>query len=184
MPDEPLDVAPAVIDSATLRLEPLAVEHADEMFEPLSHGALYDYMPGAPPASIEALRERYAKLARGWSADGRQRWLNWIVRLGSGRCAGFVQATIHPQRTGDFAFVLSPEHWGRGIAFEACRATLPFFERELRVSALYATVDPRNVRSIRLLARLGFGEVTPAQYPHGATEPGDRVFSLPLASPR
>ena len=139
-------------------------------------------MPGAPPASIDALRERYAKLARGWSADGRQRWVNWIVRLDSGRCAGFVQATIYPQRTGDFAFAFSPEHWGRGVAFEACRAALPFFEREMRVSALFATVDPRNARSVRLLVRLGFSEVTPLQYPHGETEPGDRVFSLPFAS--
>jgi RimJ/RimL family protein N-acetyltransferase len=45
------------------------------------------------------------------------------------------------------------------------------------VTALFATVDPRNARSIRLLQRLGFGEVTPDEYPHGETEPDDRVFS-------
>jgi RimJ/RimL family protein N-acetyltransferase len=166
------------IESKTLRLEPLTVAHAEEMFEPLSAPALYDYTPGAPPASAAALRERYLTLERGHSADGRQLWLNWIIRLASGRCVGFVQATIYPERTGDFAFVLAPEYWGRGVAFEACRAAIPYIADELGVTMLFATVDPKNTRSIRLLTRIGFNEVAPALYPHGEVEPNDRVFSF------
>ncbi|HEX8013011.1 MAG TPA: GNAT family N-acetyltransferase [Casimicrobiaceae bacterium] len=170
------------IETKTLRLEPLTVAHAEEMFGPLSAPALYDYTPGAPPASVAALRERYAKLEKGTSADGRQQWLNWIIRLASGRCVGFVQATIYPGRTGDFAFVLAPEHWGHGIASEACRAAIAYLARELALSELFATVDPNNARSIRLLLRLGFDEVAPVRYPHGEVEPHDRVFRLPLTS--
>jgi [ribosomal protein S5]-alanine N-acetyltransferase len=166
------------IESKTLRLEPLTVDHAEEMFESLSSTALYDYMPGAPSLSVAALRERYAKLARGTSADGQQLWLNWIIRLASGPCVGFVQATIYPRRTGDFAFVVAPEYWGRGVAFEACQAAIPYIADELRVTELFATVDPKNTRSIRLLTRLGFNEVAPALYPHGEVEPNDRVFSF------
>ena len=166
------------IESATLRLEPLVAAHADEMFHPLSAGAIYDYMPGQPPVSVSALRERYVQLEKGRSADGCQRWLNWIVRLDSGPCAGFVQATIHEGCTADFAFVFAPEHWGRGVAFEACEAVLPHLARDFGVRALFATVDPRNSRSIRLLERLGFSEVPPGRYPHGEVEPNDRVFSF------
>ena len=167
------------MESSALRLEPLVAAHADEMFAPLSAAAIYDYMPGQPPLSAAALRERYARLEKGRSADGRQQWLNWIVRLNSGRCAGFVQATIYPRRTGDFAFAFAPTYWGQGVAFEACQAALPYLFRALRVTTLFATVDPRNARSIRLLLRLGFEEVTPAEYPHGEVEPDDRVFSRP-----
>ena len=124
------------IESKTLRLEPLTVAHAEEMFEPLSATALYDYTPGAPPASVAALRDRYLKLERGTSADGGQVWLNWIIRLTSGRCVGFVQATIYPARTGDFAFVLAPGYWGRGVAFEACQAAVPYIAKEHRVTEL------------------------------------------------
>jgi RimJ/RimL family protein N-acetyltransferase len=166
------------IESSGLCLEPLVSAHAEEMFEPLSAPAIYNYMPGQPPLSAAALRERYLQLERGRSADNRQRWLNWIVRLNSGECVGFVQATVYPGLTGDFAFVLAPEYWGRGVAFEACRAALPYLAHEIGVTALFATVDPQNSRSIRLLIRLGFSEVTPAQYPHGQVEPNDRVFSL------
>jgi ribosomal-protein-alanine N-acetyltransferase len=166
-----------LIESSALRLEPLVAAHAEEMFAPLSAVAIYDYIPGDPPLSAAALRERYARLAKGRAADGRQQWLNWIVRLNSGRCAGFVQATIYPGRTGDFAFAFAPEYWGKGVAFEACQAALPYLYQTLGVTALFATVDPRNTRSIRLLTRLGFDEVTPTDYPHGDVEPNDRVFS-------
>src|SRR5512132_3050412 len=97
----------AIIESHTLRLEPLAAAHAEEMFEPMSASAIYDYIPGHPPASVSALRERYTQLERGRSADGQQQWLNWIVRLQSGQCAGFVQSTIYPAQTADFAFAFA-----------------------------------------------------------------------------
>jgi RimJ/RimL family protein N-acetyltransferase len=168
----------SLIESATLRLEPLVAAHADEMFGPMSAAAIYAYIPEQPPVSVAALRQRYQQLERGHSASGRERWLNWIVRLGSGQCAGYVQATIHPASTADFAFVFAPEHWGRGVAFEACRAAIPSLAGDYGVHALFATVDPRNLRSISLLQRLGFEDALAEAYPHGKVEPGDRVFSL------
>ena len=168
------------IESATLRLEPLAVAHAAEMFGPMSAAAIYAYLPEDPPESIASLQQRYVQLERGRSANGRERWLNWIVRLGSGQCAGYVQATVHPGSTADFAFVFAPEHWGRGIATEACRAALPRLSG-FAVRTVFATVDSRNSRSIRLLERLGFGEVPPVAYPHGRVQQGDRVIALSLA---
>ena len=168
----------SAIESATLRLEPLVAAHADEMFGPMSAQALSAYIPEQPPASVAALRQRYRQLERGHSASGRERWLNWIVRLASGQCAGYVQATIHPASTADFAFVFAPEHWGRGVAFEACRAAIPRLAGDFGVRALFATVDPRTLRSIGLLQRLGFDEALADAYPHGEVEPDDRVFSL------
>ena len=168
-----------LIETRSLRLEPLVAAHAEEMVAALSAPALYEYMPGQPPASAAALRERYVRLETRRSSDGTQQWLNWIVRLASGQCAGFVQATIYPGHTGDFAFLLAPEHWGRGVAFEACQAALPHIFDVQGVTALFATVDPRNARSASLLLRLRFGEVPPDRYPHGDVEPGDRVFALP-----
>jgi len=173
----------SLIESPTLRLEPLVAAHADEMFAPMSAAAIYAYIPEQPPVSVTALRQRYQQLERGHSASGRERWLNWIVRLGSGQCAGYVQATIHPASTADFAFVFAPEHWGRGVAFEACQAAIPSLARDFGVRALFATVDPRNLRSISLVQRLGFEEALAEDYPHGEVEPGDRVFSQVIARP-
>src|SRR5271157_2130841 len=64
------------IESTSLCLEPLRAAHAAEMFRPMSDAAIYDYMPGQPPASPSALRKRYAHLEKGCSADGGEGWLN------------------------------------------------------------------------------------------------------------
>jgi ribosomal-protein-alanine N-acetyltransferase len=166
------------IESQSLCLEPLIAAHAEEMFGAMSVAAIYDYMPGHPPVSASTLRERYAHLEKGRSADGRERWLNWVVRLNSRECVGFVQTTIYPGLSADFAFAFAPGYWGRGLAFEACQAVLPCLARDFKVRALYATVDPRNVRSIRLLQRLGFLEVPGERYPNGEVAPGDLAFFL------
>jgi len=154
------------------------------MFDALGDPQIYRFIPEEPPLSTTALRQRYRLLQRGASADGSQLWLNWVIRIvSSDRCVGYVQATVHEDRTADFAYVLAPAFWGRGIAAEACVAAIDFLETELAVRSLYATVSAGNLRSVRLLARLGFGEVDAACYPHGKVIEGDRVFCLALDSP-
>jgi len=94
-----------LIETNTLRLEPLVAAHAEEMFQPMSAPAIYEFIAERPPISLSSLRRRYRQLERGRSADGRQLWLSWVVRVASGQCAGYVQATIFPGHTGDLAFV-------------------------------------------------------------------------------
>ncbi len=172
-----------LIETSTLRLEPLVEAHAEEMFEPMSAPEIYEFIAEKPPTSLSALQKRYRQLERGCSADGRQLWLNWVVRVATGQCAGYVQATVYPGSTGDLAFVFAPKSWGQNVAFEACQAAIQYMAHELGISELYATVDSRNFRSMRLLTRLGFAEVPPARYPHGEVEPNDRVFAMSYVAP-
>ena len=46
--------------------------------------------------------------------------------------------------------------WGRGYAFEASRALVPFAFGELALPHLVAVIHPGNERSLHLIARLGF----------------------------
>ncbi|HEX2802413.1 MAG TPA: GNAT family N-acetyltransferase [Sphingomicrobium sp.] len=57
----------------------------------------------------------------------------------------------------DVGFMLDPDLWGRGYAYEAFTA---FIERRRRLgsSHLTADVDPENEASLRLLKRVGFNE--------------------------
>jgi len=166
-----------------LALEPLLAAHATEMFAALSAPEVYTYLDQPAPVSLDALRERYRKLETRRSADGSQQWLNWVIRLDATReCAGFVQATIHPDATAGFAFVIAPQWWGQGIAHAACVEAVALLRHEYGVRALYATADARNARSIRLLARLGFAPLGAIAYPHGSVAEGDRAFAKNLGS--
>lgn len=56
----------------------------------------------------------------------------------------------------DIGFATLPEFWGSGYAFEASAAIMRFSRSGLGLSKLLAIVKPDNVRSVRLLERLGF----------------------------
>lgn len=78
---------------------------------------------------------------------------DFIIESG-GRAIGKVGAYRLPE----FGYILHPDHWGQGLAHEALSAYLPHVLARPDVGFLTADVDPRNVGSLRLLAKLGFRE--------------------------
>ena len=144
-----------------LTLEPQTQAHADEMFVVLGDPAIYAH-EGEPPASPERLRERFRKLESRTSPDGRQQWLNWVIRLPSSQLAGYVQATVFEDGRAAIAYEMASAHWGRGIARRAVQAMMDELVLQYRVSTLVAIAKQSNVRSIGLLTRLGFAHAPPA----------------------
>ena len=64
----------------------------------------------------------------------------------------------------EVGFLLHPDHWGQGLAFEAMTAVIAHVEAEVPdLDVLTAEVDPRNAASLRLLDRLGFRETHRAE---------------------
>ncbi|HYL25091.1 MAG TPA: GNAT family N-acetyltransferase [Burkholderiales bacterium] len=141
-------------------LAPQVAEHAGEMFVVLGDPAIYEH-ENQPPASAEWLRERFARLESRRSPDGEQLWLNWVVRLRAGGLIGYVQATVLPTGRAAIAYVLASKYWGRGLAAEACRAMIAERAERYGVATAYAIFKRRNVRSARLLERLGFAPALP-----------------------
>lgn len=163
------------------RLEPVRVAHAAEMFLLLSDLRIYEHLDRQPPASPQELEERYRRYETTFSPDGTERWLNWIIFAHeSGACAGFMQASVNADGTGDFGYILGPAYWGRGLAFDAASAVIRVLHADFALTALYATADRRNERSIRLLNRLSFQRIIRNEYPHGEAPESDDVFRLNL----
>ncbi len=65
----------------------------------------------------------------------------------------------------DLGFALLPDFVGSGYAAEAARAVLSHAQGKLGSEQLYAIVQARNHRSIRLLERLGFRHQGPCRTP-------------------
>ncbi len=123
----------------------------------LADPAIYAYMGGSPPSEAE-LAARYARQARGVSPDGRQGWLNWVLRLRSGgRVAGLVQATITEDDAGctaELAWVVASRDQGAGLATEAAGAVMAWL-RTLGIESFSAHVHPANRASAAVAGRLG-----------------------------
>lgn len=59
----------------------------------------------------------------------------------------------------DLGYLLLPDAWGHGYAFEACRTALAWFAGALPGEPVVLTTQTANEPSMRLAARLGFVEV-------------------------
>lgn len=143
-----------------VRLEPLEPRHAALLFDGLRDPALYEFVDDAPPASVDALRARYERLATRRSPDGAQVWLNWAVwSQATQRHAGYVQATVERTGVAELAYVLFAAHQGRGLARAAVAGMIERLRQEHGVTSLRARVDGRHRRSRALLEALGFAAV-------------------------
>ncbi len=154
-----------------LTLEPQVAAHADAMFVVLSDPAIYQY-ENQPPKSVEWLRERFARLASRCSADGRERWLNWVIRLPTSELAGYVQATVRVNGQAAIAYELASAYWGRGLARTAVQAMIAELFEHYHVHTITAVLKRENRRSQRLLERLNF-VVASESHPMDGIEPDE-----------
>ncbi len=56
----------------------------------------------------------------------------------------------------DFGFAFLPQYMGMGYAFEISEKLLPYAKTDLKVETLLAITTLNNIRSIKLLEKLGF----------------------------
>jgi len=143
------------LESERLLLEPLRADHADELAPVLGDVALHRFIGGTPPGAAE-LRERFARQARGHSPDGRERWLNWVVRdRATGLAVGTVQATVvTAAQLGELAWVIGSAHQGRGYAKESA-ALVTSWLRGQGVLDLRAHIHPEHVASAAVARAIG-----------------------------
>jgi RimJ/RimL family protein N-acetyltransferase len=146
------------------------------MFEVLSDPAIYEFENG-PPESLAGLERRYRRLEARVSPDGRDRWLNWVIRLPSGELAGYVQATVTPDGLGHIAYELASRYWRQGIGSGAVCAMLAELAAGYEVRTFVATLKARNRRSEAFLRSLGFRVRAAGDEPPIACEPDEIVMT-------
>lgn len=146
-----------MIVSERVRLEPLAVGHAEEMIDVLADPSLYEFIGDQPP-TLEQLQRRYRAQAAGHSPDHSQWWLNWIaVLVDPRRPIGYVQATVGycgNVLAADIAWVIAPLYQGRGFASEAVTAMMRWLGRA-GVTEFVADIHPNHAASAAVAHRQG-----------------------------
>ncbi|MFF9017978.1 GNAT family N-acetyltransferase [Streptomyces sp. NPDC014870] len=142
-----------IITTPRLTLQPLAVEHAEEMAGVLGDPALYSFIGGEPP-TVSALRARYERQTAGSPEPGVS-WCNWVVREPEGgRFVGTVQATVQ-QGEAEVAWVVGVPWQGRGIAREAVAGLVEWLTAHARVGAVLAHIHPDHAASAAVASSVG-----------------------------
>lgn len=138
-------------------LEPLtAEEHAARLFAPLSDPKLYEFIPGGPPASAQALWDRYTRLQTRRSPDRSELWLNWAVKSTDREYVGLVEATVKKDASAQVAYFIFVPHQRHGFGAKAVTLVIEHLVQDLGIKVARALVDTRNIASQRLLKRVGF----------------------------
>src|SRR4051794_10184305 len=123
----------------------------------LADEALHQFI-GGRPESVDELRARYRRQARGVSDDGDEQWFNWVLRRrDTGALAGTVQATVLRDRdrgTAEVAWVVGIDHQGQGLAREAAVA-MALWLRTRGATVLVAHVHPDHAASAGVARALG-----------------------------
>ena len=144
----------ASMQTERLVLEPMLRSDAAEMYPLLCDSRLYEFTGGEPPSSVSSLAEVYGLRESRRSPDGREVWLNWVVRRRESREAvGYTQATVHLSHT-YVAWVIGSVWQGRGYAIESAGRLVRWL-RSAGVHEVRACVNPAHAASGAVALRAG-----------------------------
>lgn len=140
----------------TLR-EPTRLD-ATAWYQRATDPAVYEMTSDDPPASRDELSRALALYRAAFQRKERIAWM--IVPDGESAGAGLISfnaLNLHDRR-GEIGYTLGREWWGQGYARKAAELVLAFGFDDLGLHRIEATVMTGNMRSRRLLERLGFQE--------------------------
>jgi ribosomal-protein-alanine N-acetyltransferase len=106
-------------------------------------------------ASEEGVRAYWAR-QRDMDPRAEPEWLDLVVELKAEQKAiGQVGIGVRKNRQGTIGWLLARKFQGRGLATEAARAVMTFGFARLGLHRIWASTGEDNVRSWRLMERLG-----------------------------
>jgi RimJ/RimL family protein N-acetyltransferase len=109
-----------------------------------------------------------------WRDRGYGRWA--IEVPGEAALIGFVGLAVPPfMPTDEIGWRLARRSWGRGFATEAARAVLADAFGRLSLTEVVSFTVPANVRSTRVMERLGMTHHPSDDFDHPRFPPGHRL---------
>ncbi|WP_028563619.1 GNAT family N-acetyltransferase [Paenibacillus pinihumi] len=144
-----------IITTDRLVIRMLEMKDKDAFFNYRSMPEVYKYQSWKPEDIRDA--ESFISANIAVVPNTGDSWLQVAVCLKDGQLIGDVG--IHYMEDGfqaEIGYTLSPEFQGQGYASEAVRAVMDYLFGGLHKHRITGSVDPDNVKSVRLLENLGF----------------------------
>ena len=162
-----IGVSPAKLETERLILRMWRDADRDSFAQMNQDSAVMEFLPGPlsrpqSDAMVERIEAHFVQHGFGlWAAELR----------GSGEFLGYVGLAV-PRFEAAFTpcveigWRLASQHWGRGFATEGARAAVKFAFEVLNLAELVSFTVPANVRSLRVMERLGMAHDDTEDFDH------------------
>jgi RimJ/RimL family protein N-acetyltransferase len=163
------------LETARLTLRQWENDDVAPFWEIHRHPELRKFLTG--PNSLEETEKFVSRTRDHWTRYGYG--LFAVEEKTTGQLVGFTGLIaiewVAPVTGVEIAWRLRRDAWGKGYATEAARACLPVAFETLSVDPLVAIAVPENVRSHRVMERLGFVRTPEKDFDHPRVAPGHRL---------
>lgn len=146
----------AILDTARLRLRPLAARDAEDIFAVMSDSETMRFWDWPAFRELQTIREIVAGQIVSMESGHARYWA--VCLRGTGKAIGtcdLSEIDRHHKRA-EVGFVFHRAYWGNGYAYEAMSAVIAHAFGEFDLERLAARLHAGNSASRRLLERLGF----------------------------
>jgi RimJ/RimL family protein N-acetyltransferase len=147
-------VPPQTLETARLRLRLPTPADIAAIFEYASDPEVTRLMDWPRATDALSAHEFVSRTLMNWEAATEYTWV--IAGLSDDRVIGAVSLRLR-ETDADFGYVLRRDAWGHGFAPEAALGAIDWLARARYVPRLWATCDVENIRSARVLEKLGLG---------------------------
>ncbi len=159
-------VAP-VIETKRLKLRAFEAPDLPDFCELWNESIVARYITGKA-LSVEDHWGRLLKMPGHWQFVGFGTWAITERTTGAiiGQC-GFLDYRREmpvPMKEPEMGWALSGRYHGKGLAYEATSAALAWFDQHFNHPITACIIDPTNVPSQKLAAKLGYRQVASTEY--------------------
>lgn len=114
------------------------------------------YQPWGPNTEIDS-KEFVNQVIEDAKLEPRSRFVFTVIDKGNNQMIGSGEFNLRDlsNKVGEIAYIINPDVWGKGIATEVAKLLIGFGFKVSRLHRIYATCDPRNSGSIKVLEKIG-----------------------------
>lgn len=144
-----------IVDTSRLKLRPLQASDAQPFLEIHQDPEVIKYvLAGGAPGGITVAWRNIAMMIGHWHLRGYGQWA--VVEKASNQVIGRVGFWNPEGWPGiELGWVIRRSRWGNGFATEASLAALRWAWTELETDHIISIIQPDNIRSIRVAAKVG-----------------------------
>lgn len=151
------------LETARLRLRVFRPDDIDELCVMAEDPDVMRYIGEGHPIKREETLQNLTNIINSFHRRGFGRWA--LVDKSDGSLVGYGGFAFKDEAAGmEIVYMLGRSYWGRGLALEVGRACLRYGFEELGVESISGCTRPGNVRSRKVLERLGFRFASEGNY--------------------